>query len=139
MESSPRPLSFPRADDGFGFAWKWEGQRFTPVYEARVEYIVEAIRLFPDWIPAIEFEGSEDGEVIVAYPSAGGSFRYLFAIEDPSTHSWVDELIAKDKAFGVACGGPNMADTVFIQGVPYPPDGLMAYLQDFFASAGKEA
>ncbi|EEH64343.1 hypothetical protein HMPREF0044_0080 [Gleimia coleocanis DSM 15436] len=135
MGSVPHPVSFPRADDGFGFAWNWEGQRFTPVYEARVKYIFNAISLFPDWTAAIEFEGSEDGEVIVAYHNELGFWRYLIPIEDPSTHEWVDEMIAKDKAFGVTCEGPDTEATVFIQGMPYPRDGLMAYLDEFFKEA----
>lgn len=109
MNPHARPVEFPRKDDGLGFAWSWEGQRFTPAYEARAQHLFEAISLFPDWTPAIEFEGSEDGEVIVAYYKDTDHWRYLFPIEDPSEQSWVDELIAADK--------------------------LMAYLQDYFAEA----
>lgn len=135
MNPYARPVTFPRENDGFGFAWRWEGQRFTPAYEARLEHIFNAISLFPNWTPTIEFEGSEDGEVVVVYYKDTDHWRYLFAIEDPSEHQWVDELIAADKSCGIACEEPNIEDTQIVEGMAVSKRGLFSYLHEFFTEA----
>lgn len=139
MNPHARSVDFPRKDDGMGFAWRWEGQRFTPAYEARVAKLFAAISLFPDWTPAIEFAGSEDGEVVVAYYRDADYWRYVFAVEDPAEQEWIDELIKADASEGVACETPATEDTVFVAGLACAPNGLMAYLRDFFAQASSVA
>ncbi|MCS4485099.1 hypothetical protein NXS08_06415 [Gleimia sp. 6138-11-ORH1] len=129
MNARPRPVTFPRVADGFQPAWSWEGQRLTHAYEARLEYLFNAISLFPNWTPAIEFEGSEDGEAVVAYYQDTSKWRYLFAIENPAEQEWVDQLIAADQRCGVACEEPDTAETEVVLGMAVAKDGLFAHLQ----------
>ncbi|WP_124055125.1 hypothetical protein [Arcanobacterium ihumii] len=88
-----KELTFPRESDGESNAWNWEGERFTPGYERRLEKIFEAVHVC-GWEPAIEHQGSEDGEAVVAYKGGEEStWRYLFQIENPAVQEEVDNAI----------------------------------------------
>lgn len=107
-------LRFPRQHDGFASAWPGPGERFTPVYEERLQRVAVAIAAC-GWRPAVEFQGSQDGEAIVAYHPREDYWTYLFQIEAPSEQQHVDQLLAADAA------------------EPGSPEGMFAYLLAQFA------
>ncbi|RRD51822.1 hypothetical protein EII12_07275 [Buchananella hordeovulneris] len=112
-------LRFPRVEDGLANAWAGPGERFTPEYEARLQRVAIAIAAC-GWRPAIELQGTQDGEVVVAYHPHVDYRAVLFQIEDPSEQQRVDKLLAADS---VEPGGAQ---------------GLVAHLLERFAQAEGE-
>lgn len=109
-------LRFPREHDGFTSAWPGPGERFTSGYEERWQRVAVAVAAC-GWCPAIESQGSEAGEVVVAYHPREGYRTYLFQIEVPSEQQHVDQLLAAE---------------------PGSAQSLVAYLLDHFARVAAE-
>lgn len=81
-------MTFPREDDGKGWAWGlraeaprelWE--RFSPAYEAQAQAVLAAISAL-GYEARLDFAGSEDGECALGRDAAGDIAIYV-PLEDP--------------------------------------------------------
>lgn len=80
--------TFPRKDDGKGWAWGLESgtptklwERFSPAYEAQAEALLAAIAA-AGLTPVLDFGGSQDGEAALGLDDKGEA-QVLFHLEDP--------------------------------------------------------
>lgn len=93
-------MTFPRKDDGKGWAWGlkedkplyvWE--RFSSAYEAQAETIfaeIEAMGLSP----ALEGAGGQDGEFAIGRDDAGEA-KIFVHLEDPDVADELSDAIAQ--------------------------------------------
>lgn len=81
-------MTFPRRDDGKGWAWGLRGEspqevweRFSTTYEAQAEEVLSAIAAL-GFRAELDFAGSEDGESALGLTEDGDIAVYL-PLEDP--------------------------------------------------------
>lgn len=91
--------TFPRTDDGLGWAYGLEGakpkaiwERFSPAYEAQAEAVLNAIADL-GLTAVMDWAGSEDGEAAIGV-NDNDEIVVLFHLEDPAEARILQQAIA---------------------------------------------
>lgn len=91
-------LTFPREDDGLGWAWGLTGdkpteiwERFSPAYEAQAEAVLEEISA-QGWLAVLDWAGEQDGEAAIGLDDQD-NIALLFHLEDPAEAQLIAQAI----------------------------------------------
>lgn len=95
-------LTFPRVDDGLGWAGGLSGdtpveiwERFSPAYEAQAEAVLAAIDA-AGYTAVLDWAGSEDGEVAIGLTEAD-EIAILLHLEDPAEAGLIQMALAQGR------------------------------------------
>lgn len=91
-------LTFPRTDDGLGWAWGLSGdtpveiwERFSPAYEAQAEAVLEEISA-QGWLAVLDWAGEQDGEAAIGLDDQD-HIALVLHLEDPAEAQLIAQAI----------------------------------------------
>ncbi|MFB2531863.1 hypothetical protein ACEYYB_11560 [Paracoccus sp. p4-l81] len=97
-EADDDGISFPREDDGLGWAWGLSGdtptevwERFSPAYEAQAEAVLAEISA-QGWLAVLDWAGEQDGEAAIGLTD-DDHIALILHLEDPVEARLIESAI----------------------------------------------